>query len=115
MNPLFTQPKPTTECVTLTPDSDGAVAQALAQNRLYTIASSPALTSLTLTAATGLQYCSLDFVTGSTAPTLSYTSGWTWVGADCTSGAFTPKVSKTYRVAFESSGASVYATVQEVR
>ena len=106
---------PVTECITITPDANGEVTQALAQNRLYTIASSPALTSLTLTAATGLQYCGLDFVTGSTEPLIDYTPGWTWTGADCVSGAFVPKASKTYRVAFESSGASVYATVQEVR
>ena len=115
MNHFFHQPEPTTECVTLTPDSDGAVAQSLAQNRLYTIASSPALASLTLTAATGLVYCGLDFVTGSTVPTLSYTSGWTWTGADCVSGVFVPKASKSYRVAFESTGSSITTTVQEVR
>ena len=106
---------PVTEFVTLTPDADGAVEQTLAQNRLYTIASSPALASLTLTAATGLVYCGLDFVTGSTAPTLSYTSGWTWTGADCDSGVFVPKASKSYRVAFELMGTTIAATVQEVR
>lgn len=106
---------PVTEFVTLTPDADGAVEQTLAQNRLYTIASSPALTSLTLTAATGLLYCGLDFVTGSTVPTLSYTTGWTWVGADCTNGVFAPKSSKSYRVALESNGTTIAATVQEVR
>ena len=116
MNHIFNQPVPTvTECVTLTPDADGTVTQMLAQNRLYSITSSPALASLTLTAATGLLYCGLDFVTGSTAPTLAYPSGWTWTGADCVSGAFTPRPNKSYRVAFKSTGANLAATVQEVR
>ena len=115
MNHFFHQPEPTTECVTLTPDSDGAVTQALAQNRLYTIASSPALASLTLTAATGLEYCGLDFVTGSTAPTITYTNGWIWTGVDCASGVFAPRPSKSYRVAFELTGTTLTATVQEVR
>ena len=117
MNHIFNQPVPThtTEYVTLTPDADGEVTQVLAQNRLYTIASTPALTSLTLTAATGFLYCGLDFVTGSTAPTLTYTSGWTWTGTDCISGVFTPKANKAYRVAFEVYGSSTTATVQEVR
>lgn len=87
----------------------------LANNTLYSLTNT-AITSITLTAAATLKYCSLDFTTPSTAPTLQYPSTWVMEGSDCSSGVFTVAASSNYRIGIEYSTvlATYVGTVQKV-
>ena len=100
--------------VTITPDANGTISQALANNTLYTVAASPALTYLSISAAAGLKYCGIDFSTGATAPTFAYPAGWIWVGQGCNGGTFVPLASRSYRVGIEAYGESYICNVQIV-
>lgn len=99
---------------TITPDENGTISQALANNTLYTVAASPALTYLSISVAAGLKYCGIDFSTGATAPTFAYPAGWTWVGHGCNGGTFVPLASHSYRVGIEAYGESYICNVQIV-
>jgi len=72
----------------------------LANNIVYNLTAT-ALTSLTLSGiATGFEYASVTFTSGSTATVFAMPStGWYCIGAACSSGTFTPEASMRYNLA----------------
>lgn len=72
----------------------------LANNTVYELTAT-ALTSLTLSGvATGFEYASVTFTSGSTATVFSMpATGWYCIGAACSSGTFTPEASMRYNLA----------------
>ena len=72
----------------------------LANNTVYELTAT-ALTSLTISGvATGFEYASVTFTSGTTATVFSMpASGWYCVGAACSSGTFTPEASMRYNLA----------------
>ena len=72
----------------------------LANNTVYELTAT-ALSSLTLSGvATGFEYASVTFTSGTTATVFSMpASGWYCVGAACSSGTFTPEASMRYNLA----------------
>ena len=72
----------------------------LVNNTVYELTAT-ALTSLTLSGVgTDFTYASVTFTSGSTATVFSVpASGWYCVGADCSSGTFTPAASMRYNLA----------------
>lgn len=80
--------------------SDTTITQAIANNTIYTC-SNP-VTSLTVTAASGLSYAAMNLTTSSSGMTFSFPStGWTCTGSDCASGVWYPIASARYSLAFE--------------
>ena len=98
----------------VTPDGYGVLTLTLEQNHIYTIAEAPVLTTLTLTLDSVCKYCTLDFQTGSTAPTFAVTSGFFFSGANCNAGTFTPQGNKHYRLALQNNGYRKLGYVQEL-
>lgn len=97
---------------TISTDSSSSVTLTLANNTIYELTAS-AVSALTFSGvATGFQYAALTFISGSTATVFSFpASGWYCVGADCSSGTFTPVASMRYNLAIEqeSDRIAVYA------
>ena len=83
-----------------TVDSGATITLTLANNTVYELTAT-ALTSLTLSGvATGFEYASVTFTSGTTATTFSMpATGWYCIGADCSSGTFTPAASMRYNLA----------------
>ena len=86
----------------------------LANNTVYELTAT-ALTSLTLSGvATGFEYASITFTSGSTATVFSMpATGWYCVGADCSSGTFTPVASMRYNLAIEQEADRIAVYVME--
>ena len=81
-------------------DSGTTITLTLANNTVYELTAT-ALTSLTISGvATGFEYASVTFTSGTTATVFSMpASGWYCVGAACSSGTFTPEASMRYNLA----------------
>ena len=94
--------------------SDAAVEVVMKNNALYYF-SNNAITSITVDVDNNFNYGGFDFQTGSTAPTFSTPVGWSFNGADCSEGVFTPKANKYYRFAIERGYGSYVVTIQEVK
>lgn len=86
----------------------------LANNTVYELTAS-ALTSLTISGvATGFEYASVAFTSGTTATTFAMpASGWYCVGAACSSGTFTPEASMRYNLAIEQEADRIAVYVME--
>lgn len=80
-------------------NSDAAVSIPLADNTIYNLTNNN-ITSITLTASSGLSYCTLCFTAG-TNTTFTKPSGSTCVGDDCVSGDFTPVSGRSYQIAVD--------------
>lgn len=80
-------------------NSNAAVSIELADNKIYYLTNAN-LTSITLTAASSLSYCTICFTAG---------AGTTWtvpnnarcIGYDCTGGIFTPVAGREYQIAVD--------------
>ena len=85
---------------TTTTDSGATITLTLANNTVYELTAT-ALTSLTLSGvATGFEYASVTFTSGTTATVFSMpATGWYCIGAACSSGTFTPEASMRYNLA----------------
>ena len=97
---------------TTTTDSGATITLTLANNTVYELTAT-ALTSLTLSSvATGFEYASVTFTSGSTATVFSVpATGWYCVGSeDCNAGVFTPAADMRYNLAIcqESGRIAVY-------
>ena len=81
-------------------NSNDPVTLMLANNTVYELTAT-ALTSLTLSGVeTGFKYASVTFTSGSTETVFAVPpTGWYCVGADCSSGTFTPAASMRYNLA----------------
>ena len=93
-------------------NSGDPVTLTLANNTVYELTAT-ALTSLTLSGvATGFEYASVTFTSGSTATVFSMpATGWYCVGSeDCSNGTFTPAADMRYNLAIcqESGRIAVY-------
>ena len=93
--------------------SDAAVNVVMKNNALYYF-SNNAITGITIDVDNEFKYGGFDFPTGSTAPTFSTPVGWSFNGADCSGGVFTPEANKYYRVAIERGFSTFVVTIQEV-
>ena len=80
-------------------NSDAAVSIPLADNTIYNLTNSN-ITSITLTASSGLSYCTLCFTAG-TSTTFTKPNGSTCVGDDCANGDFTPVSGRSYQIAVD--------------
>lgn len=103
--------------VTTTETNSGdPVTLTLANNTVYELTAS-ALTSLTLSGVgTGFEYASVTFTSGSTATVFSMpATGWYCVGADCSSGTFTPAASMRYNLAIEQEADRIAVYVMEAQ
>ena len=97
-------------------NANSAVTLTLANNTVYELTAT-ALTRLTLSGvASGFSYASVTFTSGSTATTFSMpASGWYCVGADCSSGTFTPVASMRYNLAIEQEADRIAVYVMEAQ
>ena len=97
-------------------NANSAVTLTLANNTVYELTAT-ALTSLTLSGvATGFEYASITFTSGSTATVFSMpATGWYCVGADCSSGTFTPVASMRYNLAIEQEADRIAVYVMEAQ
>ena len=95
-------------------NSGDPVTLTLANNTVYELTAT-ALTSLTLSSvATGFEYASVTFTSGSTATVFSMpASGWYCIGAACSSGTFTPAASIRYNLAIEQEADRIAVYVME--
>ena len=80
-------------------NSDAAVSITLADNTIYNLTNNN-ITSITLTAVSGLSYCTLCFTAG-TNTTFTKPSNSTCVGDDCSGGTFTPVSGRSYQIAVD--------------
>lgn len=92
--------------------SGSTITQAVSNNTIY-IATETEVTSLTITAATGLEYAGFDFLSG-TSMTLTAPSTWIFEGADCDSGVFMPTDATRYRMAIDKGFGVFVCTIQKV-
>ena len=99
---------------TISTDSSTSTTVVLANNTVYEYTAS-SLSSLTLSGvSTGFQYAALTFTSGSTATVFAMpASGWYCVGADCSSGTFTPVASMRYNLAIEQEADRIAVYVME--
>ena len=97
-------------------NSGDPVTLTLANNTVYELTAT-ALTSLTLSSvATGFKYASVTFTSGSTATVFSMpASGWYCIGADCSSGTFTPVASMRYNLAIAQEADRIAVYVMEAQ
>lgn len=95
-------------------DSGATITLTLANNTVYELTAT-ALTSLTLSGvATGFEYASVTFTSGSTATVFSMpATGWYCIGAACSSGTFTPEASMRYNLAIEQEADRIAVYVME--
>ena len=103
--------------VTTTETNSGdPVTLTLANNTVYELTAT-ALTSLTLSGVgTDFTYASVTFTSGSTATVFSMpATGWYCVGADCSSGTFTPVASMRYNLAIEQEADRIAVYVMEAQ
>ena len=97
-------------------NSGDPVTLTLANNTVYELTAT-ALTSLTLSGVeTGFKYASVTFTSGSTATVFSMpATGWYCVGADCSSGTFTPVASMRYNLAIAQEADRIAVYVMEAQ
>ena len=97
-------------------NSGDPVTLTLANNTVYELTAT-ALTSLTISGVgTGFKYASATFTSGSTATVFSMpATGWYCIGADCSSGTFTPAASMRYNLAIEQEADRIAVYVMEAQ
>ena len=101
-----------TEAVSPTPY--GVVSKTLEDNCIYVVDPAPALTSIVLMIGNTFRAGIVDFITGSTPPTFGLTSGFTYIGANCSANGFTPVANKHYRIALQYDGITKLAYVESL-